>query len=167
MKKTIYVDWGGNHIRLTWLPDFFPDISKVTSVHGPCFDKNKVLLVQINGRGFNFPGGHVDSGETPEEAFHREVYEEGYVKGIAHFLGSIEVSHEDNPDFDPNGKYPLIGYQLFYRLDITECFPFQRSDEANTRIWVEPSEVPYVLNDHELAYLVLNEALLLSPENSK
>ncbi|HYK71710.1 MAG TPA: NUDIX domain-containing protein [Pseudoneobacillus sp.] len=167
MRKTIYVDWGGNHIKLTWLPGYLPEISKVTSVHGPCFDNDKVLLVYINGRGFNFPGGHVELSESPLEAFHREVFEEGYVKGTTQYIGSIEISHEENPHFDPNGKYPLIGYQLFYRMDITECFPFQRSDEAKARIWVEPSEIPYILNDHELALSALDEAINLSLENNK
>lgn len=71
----------------------------------------------------------------------------------------IEVSNEDNPLYDPSGKYPFIGYQLFYRMDITACLPFSREHETLCRIWVEPSEVPYVMNDHELALLILEEAL--------
>lgn len=167
MKKTIYVDWGGNHIKLTWLPGFLPDINKVTSVHGPCFDNDKVLMVHIDGRGFNYPGGHIELGESPEDAFHREAYEEGFVKGTVQYLGAIEVSHEENPHFDPKGKYPLIGYQLFYRMDITECLPFQRLFEAKSRIWVEPSEIPFIINDHDLALSVLEEAIHLSPKNKK
>ena len=57
------------------------------------------------------------------------------------------------------GKYPRIGYQLFYRMDITECLPFMRQNETLSRIWVEPEEVPYVMDDHEIALLVLKEAL--------
>lgn len=110
-------------------------------------------------RGFNILGGHVEAGETPEEAFHREAYEEGYVRGNIQYLGMIEVNHEDNPKFDPHGKYPMIGYQLFYRLDITECLPFLRENESTTRIWVEPSEVPYLINDHEIAIKILEVAL--------
>jgi len=160
VNRTIYADWGGHKVKLTWIPsNHLPDLNKVTSVHGFCFYQNKVLLVHVKGRGFNIPGGHVEPGESPEQAFHREAYEEGYVKGEVKYLGTIEVSHEDNPLFDPHGKYPLIGYQLFYRMDITECLPFTRENESTSRIWVEPEEIPYVINDHELSLLILDEAL--------
>ncbi|WP_235851574.1 hypothetical protein [Heyndrickxia camelliae] len=45
--------------------------------------------------------------ETPEQAFHREAFEEGYVKGELKYLGAIEVNHKENPHFNPNGKYPF------------------------------------------------------------
>lgn len=161
MSNSIYVDWGGQNIKLTWLPtDQLPNINRVTSVHGICFYDNKILLVHVKGRGFNVPGGHVEGDETLEQALHREVYEEGYVRGkITRFLGMVEVSHKENPLFDPNGKYPLVGYQLFYRMDITECLPFARENEAIARIWVEPNEIPYVVNDHELIQLVVGGAI--------
>lgn len=159
MKKQTYVDWGGNHVKLTWLPKKeFSNYNDVTSVHGYCFYKGNVLLVHIKGRGFNIPGGHMENGETPEQAFHREVYEEGYVKGKVQYLGAIEVNHEENPLYVPGGKYPLIGYQLFYKMDIAECHPFHRENESTSRIWVEPTEIPYIMNDHELSLLVLEEA---------
>ncbi|MFD2443718.1 NUDIX domain-containing protein [Bacillus sp. CGMCC 1.16607] len=161
MQKSIYVDWNGHNVKLTWYPGFLPNYDKVTSVHGVCFEQEKVLLVQIEGRGFNFPGGHVEKEELPENAIHREVYEEGYVKGTIKLLGAIEVSHKNNPLFDPNGKYPLIGYQLFYRMDISECYPFLRENEAKTRIWAEPAEVPFIINDHELIHFILEKALIL------
>lgn len=160
LKKFTYVDWNGHYIRLTWLPSESPPRGgKVSSVHGVCFDSGKVLLVNVSGRGYNYPGGHVEEGETPEQAFQREALEEGYVIGNSEFIGMIEVNHEENPIYEPNGKYPIVGYQLFYRMNITECLPFLRENESISRIWVEPSELPYVINDHELSYLVLDEAL--------
>jgi 8-oxo-dGTP diphosphatase len=160
MSNQIYVNWGGHNVKLTWLPmKEINDYNKITSVHGYCFHQGNILLVKVTGRGFNIPGGHLDSGETPEETFHREAYEEGYVKGGIQYLGAIEVSHEDNPLFLPGGKYPLIGYQVFYKMNIEKCLPFLREYETVTRIWVEPEEVPNIINDHELSLLVLEEAL--------
>ncbi|MFD0715670.1 NUDIX domain-containing protein [Paenibacillus sp. GCM10027626] len=160
MEKTTAVDWGGHHVKLTWLPSTtLPDLKYVTSVHGVCILDGKVLLARVASRGFNLPGGHIEEGETPEETLIRECMEEGYVKcDSISFLGMIRVSHEENPLFDPNGKYPLIGYQLFYRTRVVEYLPYKRENECLARIWVEPEEIPYVIDDHELSHLIVNEA---------
>ena len=160
--QTIYVDWGGNNVKLTWMPQMkLTDSLKVTSVHAVCIKDEKVLLAHIKHRGFNYPGGHVKAGEKVEEAILRETYEEGYVKGTFKYIGSIEVSHKVNPSFDSSGKYPLIAYQAFFRMDVTECLPFLREYESSARIWVEPSELSFVINDHKLSKLILDDALTL------
>ncbi|MBB2478810.1 NUDIX domain-containing protein [Bacillus sp. APMAM] len=154
-----YVNWNGHHVKLTWLPNRMPNVALMTSVHGYCFLDEKIMLVKIDNRGFNMPGGHIEGNETPEQAFHREAYEEGYVKGEIKYLGTIEVNHSDNPLFDPNGIYPLIGYQLFYRMEITECLPFLRKNESLARIWVEPDQISYIIDDHPLTLNILEAAL--------
>jgi len=157
-----YVNWSGHPIKLTWLSQqTMQDISKVTSVHGICFHQDRVLLVHVKDRGFNYPGGHVEKDETPEETLHREALEEGYVKGTIQYIGAIEVSHEENPLFLEGGKYPIVGYQLFYKMAIQECLPFLREHETITRIWVEPEEIPYIIHNHELAHVILQEALTM------
>ncbi|CAM5214772.1 hypothetical protein UACE39S_05086 [Ureibacillus acetophenoni] len=160
--QTIYVDWGGK-VKLTWMPRLeLTESLIVTSVHAVCIKDGKVLLVQIKDRGFNYPGGHVEAGESIEEALLRETYEEGYVKGTVQYIGSIEVNHEENLSFDVNGMYPFIAYQAFFRMDVTECLPFLSENESSSRIWLDPSEVPFIINDHELAKLILSEALTLN-----
>lgn len=160
--KTIIVNWNGHRVKLTWIPNFqFDELSVVTSVHAICIQDDKVLLSKIKGRGFNYPGGHVESGESAEEAMHREVYEEAYVKGEITYLGAIKVDHEENTSFIPGGKYPMIGYQFFYRMDVKACYPFLRENEGTARIWVEPTEVPFIIEDHELATIILDDALQL------
>jgi len=90
-----------------------------------------------------------------------DIILEGYVKGTIQYIGAIEVSHEENPLFIEGGKYPIVGYQLFYKMAIQECLPFLREHETITRIWVEPEEVPYIIHDHELAHVILQEALTM------
>lgn len=161
MQNKIHVNWGEHRVKLTWLSKKVVDNQKVTSVHGYCFYQGNLLLVNVEGRGFNIPGGHVEKGESPERTFHREAYEEAYVEGDIQYLGAIEVSHEDNSLFVEGGKYPRIGFQLFYRMDIQKCHPFLREYETTTRIWVEPEEVQHVMNDHELSILILKDAMKL------
>lgn len=160
MENQAYVNWGGHIISLSWEPyRKMEPADIVTSVHGYCFFEGKVVLVHVDGRGFNVPGGHIEGEESPEETLHREAYEEAYIKGDINYIGAICVDHTENAKFVKNGKYPRIGYQLFYRMDVTECLPFLREHETLTRIWVEPEEVPYVMEDHKIALLVLKEAL--------
>ncbi|MFJ3386965.1 hypothetical protein [Lysinibacillus sp. NPDC086135] len=78
-------------------------------------------------------------------------------------MGAIEVSHEENLLFNANSKYPLIGYQMFYSMEIQECLPFLREHETISRIWVEPEEIPYLINDHELIHLILQAAVRNRP----
>ncbi len=163
VNNQIAVNWEGSKVCLTWFPSKKIDNSQlITSVHGYCFKDGKILLVQVKGRGFNAPGGHIELNEDPEQALHREVYEEGYVTGTIKYLGAIEVNHKENENFIHNGPYPMIGYQLFYRVDVKKVFPFLRENETLTRIWVEPEEIQYVLDDHELSIHIIKEALKLS-----
>ena len=160
MENQAYVNWSGHIVSLSWHPELeLSPADVVTSVHGYCFLDGRIVLVHVKDRGFNVPGGHIEAGETPEETLHREVYEEAYVTGDIAYLGAIRVDHTENAKFEENGKYPRIGYQLFYRMEITECQPFLRQHETLSRIWVEPEEIPYVMDDHEIALLVLKAAV--------
>ncbi|MGU3568001.1 NUDIX hydrolase [Paenibacillus sp. D51F] len=158
---TIEADWGGHLVRLTWLPGAVPGAGQtVTSVHGVCVDNGHILLVKVSGRGWNLPGGHVEEGESPEEALLRECMEEGCVRcGSSSLLGLIRISHEANPLFDPQGKYPLVAYQAFYKTEVQERMPFISEHECTARVWAEPDQAACALDDHELARLIVKTAV--------
>ncbi|KAA0545351.1 NUDIX domain-containing protein [Bacillus sp. BGMRC 2118] len=157
------VNWDGNIVQLIWRPyKNLPNEALITSVHGYCFYEGKILLVKIKDRGFNVPGGHIEKGEAPEDAFYREAMEEAYVTGKVMLLGYIEVSHKENPLFNPDGKYPLVGYQVYYRMDIEHILPFQETDESAARVWVEPDVLHNVIEDHRIQKIILDEALDVS-----
>ncbi len=44
-------------------------------------DKNEVLMIHMSRRGeYGMPGGHMEVGETPDEAMERELFEEAGVR---------------------------------------------------------------------------------------
>ncbi len=135
-----YVDWGGHQLKLTWMHGLMPEREFITSVHAFCFHEEKLLMVNLNDRGWDFPGGHIEDGETAEACICREVMEEAYVTGKCTLLGAIEVNHEENPLWNETSPYPKVGYQVFYRMDIKELLPFEAGFESSERILIRPEE---------------------------
>lgn len=158
-----YVKWGDAEVKLTWQANkWLPSDKLVTSAHGFCFYKEKMLLVDLKHRGWDFPGGHIEVGETPEESIHREALEEGYVSGNCQLVGYIMVDHSDNPIWDEKGRYPKIGYQAFYKMDINMLHPFKAGYESSRRVLLTSDEVPNTHHDwNELYQEILSEAINL------
>ncbi len=160
---TKYVYWGEAKVKLTWkCEQQLPPRERITSVHGFCFKADKLLLVNVTPRGWDFPGGHIEHEETPEECLKREAYEEGYVTGSCSLLGYIIVDHNENPNWDERSPYPKLGYQVFYRMDIDQLHDFKAKHESLERILVNPSVVTkYHHKWNELYQEILDYALVL------
>ena len=139
---TVYVNWGESRVKLTWVKHSKPPQKDlITSVHGFCLHQNRLLLVDLNHRGWDFPGGHIECDETPEECFKREAFEEGYVEGVCEMLGYLVVDHGENPLWNETSIYPKIGFQVFYKMKITKLHPFEGKFESGQRIFVSPNQV--------------------------
>lgn len=143
MHQSTYVNWGGGRIRVTPMPGApVPSYELVTSVHGFCFYQGKLMLVDLNHRGADIPGGHREADERPEQTFVREAREEGYVEGRCTYLGYSEIDHRENPLWQPGGKYPLVGYQVYFRMDIERLLPFAGAHESHRRFFIDPADAP-------------------------
>ena len=137
VKETLTFD--GREVYLEWfeLADYPKDIS-ISQVVGFCVNKDGEVLIIKNQRGWGFPGGHPESGETPEETLRREVAEEAYVTiKNQRLLGYIEVSDPDNQSVE--GKHYI---QLRYFAELDEVLDFNKEFETSERAFVVAEQLP-------------------------
>jgi 8-oxo-dGTP diphosphatase len=90
-------------------------------------DKGEILLVNSPWRGWEYPGGLIEPGETFQEALHREVREESGVEiEITGFVGICKNIERNIVNIDFTARY--VGGSL------------QTSEESTEVIWATPEE---------------------------
>lgn len=90
-------------------------------------DEGKILLVNSPWRGWEYPGGLIEPGETFEQALHREVREEAGVEiEITGFVGICKNVGMDIVNIDFTAKY--AGGEL------------TTSEESTEVVWVTPEQ---------------------------
>lgn len=112
-----------------------PSERSITVVAGVCERGGKILIGQRKATGkhplkWEFPGGKVEPGETPEAALARELHEE---LGIAAIVGE-EMGRYDT-------RYPggPLTHLIFYRVSAFDQEPENLDFAAVT--WASPDEL--------------------------
>lgn len=90
-------------------------------------DKGEILLVNSPWRGWEYPGGLIEPGETFQEALHREIREEAGVEvEITGFVGICKNVEKNIVNIDFTARY--IGGEL------------TTSEESTEVAWVLPEQ---------------------------
>jgi 8-oxo-dGTP diphosphatase len=124
----------------------------VTTVHGFFLDGDKLLLVKHRTRGWEVPGGHVDTGESVEVAMRRELQEEAQMKcGKINCLGYLKkIALEDAP---LNCDYPHpLSYCVFFSARVAEKMPFLGDSsivDARFFTFDEATAIPWITSYSE------------------
>lgn len=91
--------WRGNKQKLIWHDvDSFDDLprEKLQQAYGVCFYGDKLLISRGDFGKWNIVGGHIEKGETPEEALVREIIEESNMRVLKQVpIGYQELFNQD------------------------------------------------------------------------
>ena len=146
--------WEGNKYKLAWHDcDSFDELKnkKLQQSYGVCFCDDKLVITK-GSNGQSLVGGHIEIGETPEEALTREVQEEANMKVLMQVpLGYQEVTNSDGT-FD---------YQLRSFCKVTPIGEFI-SDPAGSVIeirMINPKDYKKYFNWGKISDRIMKRAL--------
>lgn len=110
-------------------------MKKEFSAGGIVFKGHQILLTKSTGQGFfQFPKGHIDEGETLEEAATREVKEEGGVEAkIIKKIGSTEYFRTWN-------KSTYFKNVTYYLMEYLSGDPNNHDWEVEEAFWIDSKE---------------------------
>jgi 8-oxo-dGTP pyrophosphatase MutT (NUDIX family) len=134
--------------NLTWLPqpnearivlsDSLPPRELTATALVVAFDRDQLLQTRLAARGWDIVGGHLEPGESPEDAARREAYEEAGARlGELHLLGYQRLRLLGPRPAWYRYAYP-DSYQVFYWAQIEALEEFLPTEEALERALFAP-----------------------------
>jgi len=133
-------DWAGACLR------FQPYASRSSSPVPPfshvlvaILHQDQFLLAHIAGRGYCIPSGHIEPGETPEEAARREAYEEAGAQ-----IKNLQVMgyYRMRPAGITAPKSESLSYAILYLAEPVSLEPLPPGSESKGVRWADLETLP-------------------------
>ena len=116
---------------------FTPPLDQTITAHCiPVTDDGMVVAADVTKRGVDVPGGHIDNGESAEEAMRRETHEETFVTVEKPVLIDVWKLSSDDERIGLAAK----PYLLLYAAKVKSIEDFVANDEVSSRLILTPSE---------------------------
>jgi len=166
IKKETDLDWLPPGTELSVIKsNKLPAVELITSVFTLCFSGNKLLMINHDERGWDLPGGHIEPGESLEEALRREVLEEAGAT-LSEYKRFFHVKTQLNGPKPPEWKYPYpVCYMVCYLSKLDSLNEFKGEFETSDRALLTPEEakkttwVKGSLKLYEMALAEIGECL--------
>ena len=143
----------GNSEARLYHTDEMPPVDICSTAFAFAFMDDRMLMTRLVKRGWDIPGGHIEPGESPEQAVIRETIEETQV-----VIQPLElVGVQELEVFGPlprDGWTTPLGAQLFFLCTVIDTLPFFSTRETNERAFLAPDfirTIPTMIN-HDLLY---------------
>lgn len=158
MSETFSFNYFGSTIKARSLGlSFIPPLEQTITAHCvPVTSDGKVVAVDVINRGIDMPGGHIDPGETAEDAMHRETHEETFVTVGEPILIDVWQLSSDNERIGLTEK----PYLLLYAAKVVSIEEFTPNDEVSRRLILTPDEfVDQYFGDKAQARKMVDQAI--------
>lgn len=139
--NNLYCIEGQKNMVEVFISNEIPDVNLCTSAYSFVFKDDMFLQTELKEgerpqRRLDIPGGHIDKGETPEDAVIRETYEEtGVIVSNPKLVAYVKIT--DHMPKKNDSKYPHpISYMLYYLCDFLREDIFNGNEDAHGRVWL-------------------------------
>jgi 8-oxo-dGTP pyrophosphatase MutT (NUDIX family) len=131
-----------------------PPAEQISTAMCIAFDGDRIVLARHVDRGWVIPGGHLEPGESVEDAMRREALEEaGAAVGVASVFAVERIERLEGPPV--SDRYSNPAFQVFFVARLVSLVAPSAVEECTESRLFSPDEARQVVEDPALYELAL------------